>query len=68
MKYFKPYNGTRLVYRIDYKSFVNPLNYLEPSLENQLRSRYSKIPIYNPMIKRLNTPNIAGYSPVIKNY
>lgn len=68
MKYHKLYDGTRPVYRVAYDAFVEPFNYLELSLEYQLRSRYVQLPKYNPMVKRLNTPEIAGYSPDIKNF
>lgn len=68
MKFERSYDGTRPTYRIDYGSFVRPLNYISPKFERQLRSRYAKIPKYNPLVKRLNTVNTAGYAGKIKNY
>ena len=68
MKYYRHYDGTQEVYRIDYDSFHNPFNYLSPEFEYILRSKYSKLVKYIPQVKRLNTPEIAGYTPTIKNY
>lgn len=68
MHFYKSYDSTETLYRISYDSFVNPFNYLSPEEERLLRSRHVKLPGYNPVIKRLNTPEIAGCSPKIVNY
>lgn len=68
MKFHKLYNGIQETYRIDPEGFINPFNYLSPEFERVLKNRYFRLPKYNPHIKRLNTPEIAGYTPIIKNY
>lgn len=68
MKFFRHYDGTRETYRIDYDSFISTFNYLSPEEERLLRSRYAKLPKYIPQVKRLNTTEIGGYTPIIKNY
>ena len=68
MEFYKPYDGTQPTYRIDYDSFPKQLNYLSPKLEKLLRARYSRLPKYNPLVKRLNTPEITGCCPKIMNY
>lgn len=68
MKLEKLYDGTRPVYRIAYSGFIKPLNYISPQFEYLLRSKYVKLPKYNPVTKRLNTVDTAGYAGKIKNY
>lgn len=68
MKFFKLYDGTQQAYQIDYNSFPKLFNYLSPNYEYLLKSKYVKMPKYDPHIKRLNTPEIAGYAPKIRNY
>ena len=68
MKYFRYYDGNQDVYRIDYDSFHNPFNYISPEFERILRTKHTQIPKFIPQVKRLNTPEIAGYTPLIRNY
>lgn len=68
MKFYRLYDGTQQVYWIDYESFPKPFNYLSPEFERILRSRYMKKPVYDPMVKRLNTIEVCGYTPKINNY
>lgn len=67
MKFYKPYDGTRELFRVSYNSFPKYLSIVTPDHERFLRTKFVRRKPYIPEVKRLNVIEVAGYTPRILN-